>query len=61
MSVSLPTNVTVAVASGTPTIAHGNIPGQFIATGIKSAGQPIQPAPPTPLTLLQVTEEKYRL
>lgn len=57
VTVSLPASVTVAVASNSPTLAPGNIPGQFIATGIKSTGQPIQPAPPTPLTLLQVTED----
>lgn len=60
---TLPSGVTVAVASGTPivsvnnsvaSITPGNIQGQFIATGIKSTGQPIQPAPPTPLALLQV-------
>ncbi|XP_031550937.1 transcription factor SPT20 homolog isoform X2 [Actinia tenebrosa] len=64
VNVTLPSGVTVAVASGTPivsvnnsvaSITPGNIQGQFIATGIKSTGQPIQPAPPTPMTLLQGT------
>ena len=59
MSVTVPAGATVTVAGATPisnsvAIASGPLPTQFIATGLKSANQTIQPAPGTPLTLLQV-------
>ena len=62
MSVTVPAGTTVTVAGATPivpvsnsvAIASGPLPTQFIATGLKSANQTIQPAPGTPLTLLQV-------
>lgn len=60
MSVTVPAGATVTVAGATPisnsvAIASGPLPTQFIATGLKSANQTIQPAPGTPLTLLQGT------
>lgn len=62
MSVTVPAGATVTVAGATPivpvsnsvAIASGPLPAQFIATGLKSGNQTIQPAPGTPLTLLQV-------
>ncbi|XP_078369298.1 uncharacterized protein LOC144653225 [Oculina patagonica] len=63
MSVTVPAGATVTVAGATPivpvsnsmAIASGPLPTQFIATGLKSGNQTIQPAPGTPLTLLQGT------
>lgn len=63
MSVAVPAGATVTVAGGTSlvpvsnsvAIASGPLPAQFIATGLKSGNQTIQPAPGTPLTLLQGT------
>ena len=60
MSVTVPAGATVTVAGATPlvpvsnsvAIASGPLPAQFI--GLKSSNQNIQPAPGTPLTLLQV-------
>lgn len=62
MSVTVPAGATVTVAGATPivpvsksvAIASGPLPTQFIATGLKSANQTLQPAPGTSLTLLQV-------
>lgn len=62
MSVTVPAGATVTVAGATPivpvsngvAIASGPLPTQFIATGLKSGNQSIQPAPGTPLKLLQV-------
>ena len=62
MSVTVPAGATVTVAGGSPlvpvsnsvAIASGPLPAQFIATNLKSGNQTIQPAPGTPLTLLQV-------
>ena len=58
----MPAGATVTVGGATPivpvsnsvAIASGPLPAQFIATGLKTANQTIQPAPGTPLTLLQV-------
>lgn len=63
MSVTVPAGATVTVAGATPivpvsnsvAIASGPLPTQFIATGLKSANQTLQPAPGTSLTLLQGT------
>ena len=61
MSVTVPAGATVTVAGATPIVPVSNsvaiassLPTQFIATGLKSANQTIQPAQGTPLTLLQV-------
>ena len=67
MSVTVPAGATVTVAGATPlvpvsssvAIASGPLPAQFIATGLKSGNPTLQPAPGTPLTLLQVTHKKH--
>ena len=67
MSVTVPAGATVTVAGATPlvpvsssvAIASGPLPAQFIATGLKSGNPTLQPAPGTPLTLLQVMQKKH--
>ena len=69
MSVTVPAGATVTVAGATPlvpvsssvAIASGPLPAQFIATGLKSGNPTLQPAPVTPLTLLQVMQRSIWL
>ena len=69
MSVAVPAGATVTVAGGTSlvpvsnsvAIASGPLPAQFITTGLKSGNQTIQPAPGTPLTLLQVQYHRLKI